>query len=356
MDDGSWRLLSETESITGENSESGPSLDAFKSPKQGKHPITPDQREKVQELLTTMKSDEAQLLVNIEMTTRKMNQLIKEKNNTKNDKDKTQKLKEQIAFTKEEIKNDEKFYKETSILINLSNDLLEGKVKNHEKAFAALETNPGSTEAFNSGMGGINTIAISEKSSAEDKKSARVINYPTTFPIEKAREKEDTYECEIVFDGYDEEIGSNRKEVKTQPFFSYSQEKMKPYFKADDYLHCDASISKVGKKYYLTLKIRIRSKDANKTYGALRANENIKIHMIDGRSVYGEAINSDKGQIESYTGHTLYTGIFQLDKGDINDLKNNYLDHIGIIWSSGYEQYDIYNVDFLKNQIQCLNK
>ena len=78
--------------------------------------------------------------------------------------------------------------------------------------------------------------------------------------------------------------------------------------------------------------------------------------MINGQRVYGRNINNDKGQIESYTGHTLYTGIYELKKDDINALKNQYLDHIGIIWSSGYEEYDIYNVDFLKNQIKCLTK
>ena len=78
--------------------------------------------------------------------------------------------------------------------------------------------------------------------------------------------------------------------------------------------------------------------------------------MINGVRVYGRNINNDKGRIESYTGHTLYKGVYELSKDDVNDLKKSFLDHVGIIWSSGYEEYAVYNVDFLQNQLECLTK
>lgn len=361
VDDGSWRIIGETESINGESSTPGTSLESFKSPKQGKHPVNPDQREEVQNFLTNFLSDEAQLIVNIEMAKRKLEQLKKEKSDSDKNGAKSQKIKNQIAQTKEDIKTDEKFYKATSKLINLSYELLEGKIKNKDKAFAAIRSNSKVFEAISSGMGGLSEMPENQESVSSDEEAPIVEEptqkkYPTLFAVEDDNDRKNHYDCEIVFDGYDSEIGSQRKEVKTQPFFSYTLDKMKPYFKTEDYLTCDANISKVDKKYFLTLKIRIKSKDAKKTYGILRANENIKIQMIDGRSIYGKSINEDNGVIESYTGNTLYTGIFQLSKDDINDLKKNYLDNLGIIWSSGYEEYNIYNVDFLTNQLECLNK
>ena len=358
VDDGSWRVVSETESIEGETTASGTSLNSFKSPKQGKYPVSPDQREEIQNLLTNYLSDEAQLLVNIEMEKRKLNQLKEEKSEVKKDKEKSEKIKGQISQSKESIEQNESFYKKTSKLIKLSNELLDGKIKNRDKAFASLEINYNSSETLHSGMGGQSTDdgQVDGTETVEPETPAKSLLYPVKFDLEEDKGSRDEYDCEIVFDGYDKEIGSDRREVKTQPFFSYSQEKMKPYFKTEDYLSCDANISKVDKNYFLTLKIRIRSKDASKTYGLLRANENINIKLINGRNVYAKNINSDSGKIESYTGHTLYTGIFLLKKSDINDLKKYYLDNIGIIWSSGYEEYNIYNVDFLTNQIKCLTK
>jgi hypothetical protein len=357
VDDGSWRLISETEIITDNTIEKGTSLNSFKSPKQGKYPVTPDQQEEIQNLLTNFMSDEAQLLVNIEMSKRELKQLKAEKSLLDGNKEKTIKIESQIRQTEASIRDDEADYSTASNLIELSNKLLEGKIKNIEKSLVTLTSKYNAIRTISSGMGGASTGELPKTTEKVGitKLDGRPL-YPTSFETDDSKRSEDNYDCEIVFDGYDTDIGADRKEVKTQSFFGFTQEKLKPYFKTDDYLNCDANISKVGKKYFLTLKITIRSKDANKNYGALKANENIKIQLINGRSVYGLSINTDEGQIESYTGHTVYTGIYQLDKGDINDLKKHFVDYIGIIWSSGYEQYDIYNVDLLTNQIKCLNK
>ena len=357
VDNGSWRLLSAIENIDGKESEMGTSLESFKTPKQGKYPVNADQRREIQKLLTNFLSDEIQLLVNIEMSTRKLNQLQKEKSLIKKDKEQLEKVNYKIASVEIDIENDQKNYKSITELIKTSNKLLEGKLKNIDKAYASLSSDFNALDSINAGMGGtISDNKDAKPKASKDIESEEDKKYPTLFAIDNSNDGKDNYDCEIIFDGFDEEIGRERKEVKTQRFFSYSQESMKPYFKKDDFLICDANISKVGKKYYLTLKIRIRSKDAAKNYGSLPAHENIKIEMINGRRVYGQNINSDSGEIESYTGNTLYTGIFELKKGDINDLKKNYLDHIGVIWSSGYEQYDIYNVDFLTNQLKCLTQ
>ncbi|MDF1696027.1 MAG: hypothetical protein P1U56_09360 [Saprospiraceae bacterium] len=355
VEDGSWRILNKTELSGSKDEELGTSLDVFKSPKQGKYPINPDQREKVVSLLTSIRSDEAQLLVNIEMANRKLHQVKSERKLAKKAKNDTKKLESQIADINFEIKNSENYYRIASNLIDVSSELLDGSIKNPEDVLQHLLTEINSFDPVNTGMGGLDTKQ-SENSTPDVSVENKSLKYPTVFKLSEQRNAKENYECKIVFNGYDDKIGENRKEVKTQSFFSYSQEKMKPYFKSENFLTCDANLSKVGKKYYLTLKIRIRSKDASKTYGVLRSNENIKIELINGRKIYGKSINKDKGTIESYTGHTLYTGIYELDNSDIKDLKNNYLDNIGVIWSSGYEEYDIYNVDFLINQIECLTK
>jgi len=118
VDDGSWRVIGETESVEGESITSGTSLNSFKSPKQGKHPVTPDQRENINNLLTNFLSDEAQLLVNIEMEKKKLNQLKEDKSKAKKDKSKSEKIKEQISQSKENIEKNEIFYKKTSKLIS----------------------------------------------------------------------------------------------------------------------------------------------------------------------------------------------------------------------------------------------
>ena len=354
IDNGSWRLLSGLESTSEGDVEDGTYLESFKSPKQGKYPVNTDQREEIKRALKNLLSDEAQILVNMEMAKRELTQLKSEKDKAGMDARKN--IESQIRETEKALLQDDEIYRATSALIFMANDLLDGKIKNHEKAIVSLNTEMNNLITGNTGMGGVDLGVTQSEEPVETKKTAPVIKYSTTFSVDDRYENKDYYDCEIIFDGYDEAIGEQRKEVKTQPFFSYSQEKMKPYFKNEDFLTCDANVSKVGKHHYLTLKIRIRSKDASKTYGTLFANENVKLQLINGFKFYGQIINTDRGKIESYTGHTLYTAIIKLNKSDIGDLKKTYLDNIGLIWSSGYEEYNIYNVDFLTNQFKCLNQ
>ena len=370
--DGSWSIVKFDETIDSDGnivSETSTSLDAFQAPSAGKYPLTVEQNATVKNMLKSFLSDEAQLLVNREFFKDNIDLLIERKRIAKETKNKEEenKLKKQIKITEASIDKNYEAYKNSSNLIADAKELLDGKVKNIESNIAKLIQVTEAPQLADSGMGGIieekETIkfeddnsdeVIEEENEAPNKKT--VNNYPKSFEVETDNYSRDKYECEIVFDGYDDILGSDKKQVKSAFFFGHSQKKMKSYFKNDDFIKCDAHVSKVGRKYYITLDFRVKSKDAKKTYGMLRANETMRFEMVNGSKVYCKSMIQNRGTIEPYTGNTLYTGIFEIEKDDLGILKNNYLDNIGVIWSSGYEQYNIFNVDFLKNQIQCLEK
>ena len=370
--DGSWSIVKFDEMIDSDGnivSETSTSLDAFQAPSAGKHPLTVEQKATVENLLKSFLSDEAQLLVNREFFKDNI-ELLKEKKQLAKeikDKPKEESLVKQIKITKASVKKNNDAYKNSSKLIADANELLDGKVKNIEEHIAKLIQVTEVPQLADSGMGGV--IEEKEPTNTSEDKSEEVIDsknevsnnetinsYPKSFKVARENYPRDKYECEIVFDGYDDALGSDKKEVKSAFFFGHSQKKMKSYFKNDDFIKCNAHVSKVGRKYYITLDIRVKSKDAKKTYGMLRANETMRFEMVDGSKVYCKSMIQNGGTIEPYTGNTLYTGIFEIEKDDLSILKNNFLDNIGVIWSSGYEQYNIFNVDFLKNQLQCLEK
>ncbi len=372
--DGSWSIVKFDETIDPQGnivSESGTSLDAFQAPNAGKYPLTVEQKATVKNMLKSLLSDEAQLLVNREFFNDNIVVLTEKKRKAKESDNKAEEkeLKKQIKITEASAKSSNKAYEESSKLIADANDLLNGKVKKREKYIAKLVQVTETPQNNNSGMGGIienkDEVKLElsqsiQENTIEEKietKPAKIkAAFPTSFTVPKENYPRDKYDCEITFDGYDDILGTDKKEVKSEFFFGYSQEKMKSYFKSDDFIKCDAFVSKVGKKYYITLNLRVKSKDAKKTYGMLRANETMRFEMIDGSKIYCTSMIQDDGTIEPYTGNTLYNGIFEISKDDIKTLKDTFLDNIGVIWSSGYEQYNIFNVDFLKNQLECLEK
>ena len=116
----------------------------------------------------------------------------------------------------------------------------------------------------------------------------------------------------------------------------------------------DVSVRKDGKEYYLHLQCSITSKDAAKNYGFIDEGSLMRIFLVNGRNI---AINSSiksSSRIENYTGNTIYEVYYPLKKDDLNNLQKFPLDAIGIMWSSGFEKYEIFQVDVLMHQINCL--
>lgn len=371
--DGAWSTVKFDQKVDKNGNvvpDSGTSLDAFSAPNAGKYPLTVEQRTTVENILKTFQSDEAQLLVNTEFFKDNIELLRQKTEEAKSNKDKNaeENLKSQIKITEASLKKNKADYKNSSKLVTQANDLLAGKTKNTEEAIARLIQITENPEIVNSGMGGILEVenykadlnpnpAPDPDTTTKKIEESQLTNSPSyqkSFAVDKTKYPRKPIDCELSFDGFDEILQAKKKEVKSDFFFGHSQEKMKAYFKNDDFIKCNAQVSKVGKKYYITLDFRIKSKDAKRTYGMLRANENIRFEMIDGTKVYCTSMIQDGGTIEAYTGNTLYSGIFEINKDDLGILKKSYIDNVGVIWSSGYEQYNIYNVDFLKNQLKCL--
>lgn len=161
-------------------------------------------------------------------------------------------------------------------------------------------------------------------------------------------------QCKIKLKGIDKRTRKERTELESAFLFGYTHPNIKSYFKEKDYLTCNAKLSKVGGLYYLSLEIRIASIKANKTYGSLDKGSSIRIKLLDGETVHLYNISGATGIIEPLTGVTVYQTNYPMEKGEYKQLSKTELDKIGIIWSTGYEEYEIYEVDFLMNQAECL--
>ena len=365
--DGNWSIVKKTQTLDDDGNIvdlSGSNLDAFSAPSTGKYPLPLAERQMVENELSLLQSDEAQMMVNISFFMDKLEEAKFELRKAKKE-DNDELIKSQsdnIDAIKESIKKTEKNYNRSSDLIADAQKLLDGKVKNPSKQIALLKERKSMLTSSSDGMGAAEEIFVSdEKTDVKENIGSEIliqnnVSYPTTFNIPKESIQRFDNTCEYTYDDFDEQLKAKRREVAKAFLFGFSQEKMKPYFKAEDFLTCEAHLSKVKKKTYLTLDIRIRSKEAKKTYGMLRLNETIRMQTINGKKVYLKNLISDSGTIEAYSGHTLYQGVYELSKDDINILKKEYLDNIGIVWSSGYEEYPIFEVDFIINQLSCLNK
>lgn len=174
------------------------------------------------------------------------------------------------------------------------------------------------------------------------------------FYFEKNNEILANNPCKLIFNDFDPEIKKHRIETEPSFFFAYTHPKLKPHFKEKNFIECHGSISKISGTYYLQLSLKLASKDAARNYGQIERNSLIRFQMIDGEKRYLSNIYPDAGMIEQYTGNTIYRAVFPIDKDYLKLFKTVELDHLGIIWTTGYEQYNIYEVDFLMNHLKCI--
>lgn len=158
--------------------------------------------------------------------------------------------------------------------------------------------------------------------------------------------------CNLMKD----EMNGKSRVIQTENalLFDYTPEKLKTYFKTNNLLKTNASIRKEGKDFFLHLQISIMSKDAAKNYGFIAEGSLMKIFLVNGRNIALHSGVKSSTRIENYTGNTIYDVFYPINKDALNNLIKFPLDTLGIMWSSGFEKYEIYQVDILMNQLNCL--
>lgn len=162
-------------------------------------------------------------------------------------------------------------------------------------------------------------------------------------------------DCDIIFNDIDRSIDKRRIEHAPQHFFGYTSDKLKHFFKEKNFLNCNAYITKVEGDYFLNLDLDLASKDASRSYGFINKGDMIRVTFIDGQDFITNALYRVDGTIEAYSGHMIYRVVYPLEDYHLDLLHDTEIDKLGIIWSSGFEEYPIYEIDILMHQLECID-
>jgi hypothetical protein len=263
-----------------------------------------------------------------------------------NDKLKEATIKSESAEFKSRLKTAEKIYKSTAELIYSAQNLkhLNGEQKRKKMTELGLALNV-DTAPY------ISEISLPETQSlplikADKNKPDEIENKPKTIRKLKVDN------CNII---RNEQINKQHiVETKPEFLFSFTPDKLKNYFKEKDLLNADVSVIKIGKDKFLRLTIKLYSKDAAKNYGIIHLGSLIKIFFISGKSISLTSASESDGSLENYTGKVIYNVDYLITGDDTDMIYDVPVDKIGIMWSSGFEMYDVYNVDVLMRLNKCL--
>ncbi|NJO86816.1 MAG: hypothetical protein HC821_01815 [Lewinella sp.] len=160
--------------------------------------------------------------------------------------------------------------------------------------------------------------------------------------------------CTIAYEGTEPESGQFVRASAPELFFTHTDESLRPYLQGREYLTAKAFVhSKTGYRY-LTIQISFANPNALQTYGYLEQGSLLSLHLLDGNYVNLRSLKTANGSWNEKRGELTYEVTYVLDRGILGILKNSELDYLQLFWSSGFEEYEVYQVDLLQRLMNCL--
>ena len=163
--------------------------------------------------------------------------------------------------------------------------------------------------------------------------------------------------CSIVFEGMDERTGRPRKDVQQEVLFTFTDDRLRPFLKDKEYLRCEGYLTSIGGGFrYLTLVFTFAYPNAREAYGFIERGSVLTIKMLNGTFVNLFSGKMDMGRYDTKTQLLTYRVHYPIDRGQLSLLEKQEVDAFRVFWSSGYEEYEVYQLDFFQNQLSCLEQ
>ncbi len=203
-----------------------------------------------------------------------------------------------------------------------------------------------------------NQNVIVSKSESQDKTKDNSISVSVAaVPISEndgSTYRSEPFDCKVRSDTVDEATSRRRIILEPGLLFTHTDPDLRPYFKDKELITCYGELSKIDEYVYFTIEFHIASSHSQSNFGMLANGSLLRLKLLSGEYVSLYNIKADRGRIDPYSGHTIFTGQYALGKDEIRLLQSSELDKVRILWSTGYEDYDVYKIDFFKDRLACL--
>lgn len=161
--------------------------------------------------------------------------------------------------------------------------------------------------------------------------------------------------CTYQMNEVDAFTGKRKIAVEPDFFFGYTHPRLERFMKGGHYLTCEAYVSEVASLRALNVKFIIDSPSAKNDYGVIQEGSRMLINLLDGETVVLASGEYNAGKVDPAQKQTIYSTYFIIDSKSERQLKRGEITQIRFVWSEGFEDYDIYEVDFIANQLKCLD-
>lgn len=162
-------------------------------------------------------------------------------------------------------------------------------------------------------------------------------------------------DCRLAFTGQHPKTGRFHRDMPKRRFFTFTDPKLRRFLKDKEYLECNGFLSTVDGGYrLLTLEFNFAYPNAREAYGFIEKGSMLSILFLNGDFVNLKSGVVANGQYDMQTKLLTYRVQYPISGAQIAYLKKNEVDKVRVNWSSGFEEYPVYEVDFFIDQMECL--
>ncbi|MDX1943139.1 MAG: hypothetical protein SFU99_21425 [Saprospiraceae bacterium] len=162
--------------------------------------------------------------------------------------------------------------------------------------------------------------------------------------------------CEMAFEGNDETTRQWRRDMQQELLFTHTDERLRAFLKDKEYLRCEGFMTSMSGFRFLSLQFTFAYPNAREAYGFIEKGSVLIIKLLNGDFITLNAGRMDKGTYDTEKELLTYSVHYPIDRSQLSVLRNGELDSMIMFWSSGYEEYEVFNLDFFMNQLNCLEK
>ncbi len=162
-------------------------------------------------------------------------------------------------------------------------------------------------------------------------------------------------QCQFAFNGIDAITGKIRRTLAPDFLFSSTPTNLRSYFPNGDLITCESSITEMGGgKVFLLLEFTIQSSNANNAFGGVAMNSVLTFRTFEGDQVRLVCSKGDEGHYNDTKNVYTFRAQYPISKGEYKVLSRSEIDQVRVVWKTGFEDYEILNVDFFIKQLNCL--
>lgn len=179
--------------------------------------------------------------------------------------------------------------------------------------------------------------------------------YAVYDPARDTRLSPPAYPCVFTHKEVDKFTGKLRRDLEPVLLFTHTPKDLRPFLRDREYVTCRAYLADLSDGLlFMSLEFSIASNNAPASFGGIPNGSILSILPMKGESIRLVNSKTDAGFFDSGRGVYVYRAQFQISGLQEKVLQTIELDKIRVIWATGYEDYEVFDLDFFRNQINCL--